>query len=314
MCHPDERGVAVQDTVAVAMAVHCGMWRCVAAQLRQMRERILLRIEAQLSAVSRDNIPPPRLARAWLLMPKMPVPTATATAVLARRREAQNVPPNLTEEQGLAQLQRAVDPEDHALVGHAHHADHSRGSSASSGRNVQGPVPAPAPAPAPSITDGAGNPIVAGADYSSLRLLTRRQPRDPESVLQGLDTSSMDLSWTARESPTTLDPNGQPWRYPKKRGKSEGSNLDQFKDEITERTKNGQGCKAIAEAFIAMGVDTSVRAVARQRMKWGLRQRVRRIDALPGHWQRAVFLTNPLVLGQEKDDRAGHCKHPEGPS
>lgn len=84
-----------------------------------------------------------------------------------------------------------------------------------------------------------------------------------------------DLSWTAREGPVSLDPNGQPWRYPKLRGKLGGSNLFLFKDEIEERTKNGQGCKAIAELLVARGVDTTARAVAGQRAKWGFRQRVR---------------------------------------
>lgn len=163
-----------------------------------------------------------------------------------------------TDLENLAQLQRAVQQNDDA----------------STSNNISNSSNATRAAPSTPATDGARNPAAAGANYSSLRLLTRRQPEDPEAVLQGMDTSKLDLSWTAKEGPEGLDPNGQPWRYPKKRGKGEGSNLDQFKDDITERTKNGQGCKAIAEAFIAMGVDTSVRAVARQRMKWGLRQRV----------------------------------------
>ncbi|KAJ4387473.1 hypothetical protein N0V93_008065 [Gnomoniopsis smithogilvyi] len=185
-------------------------------------------------------------------------------AASSRRRENQTVDLGLSEEESLVQLQQAVQQNDQ---------DQDRNETSttdnSDGNNTNDDAPA-------TYTDGARKPIVAGADYASLRLLTRRQPKDPEHVLQGLDTSNMDLSWTAREDSTNLDPNGHPWRYPKKRGKGEGSNLDQFKDEITERTKNGEGCKAIAEAFIAMGVDTSVRAVARQRMKWGLRQRAKR--------------------------------------
>lgn len=161
-----------------------------------------------------------------------------------------------TEEENLAQLQRAVEQQDDAS-----NAVNNNDNATRSG-------------PATPATDGARRPVAAGADYSSLRLLTRRQPADLEAVLHGVDTSALDLSWNAKEGPESLDPNGQPWKYPKKRGKGEGSNLDQFKDDITERTNNGQGCKAIAEAYIEMGVDTSVRAVARQRMKWGLRQRV----------------------------------------
>lgn len=187
-------------------------------------------------------------------------------ATSARRRENQNLTTGHSEVESLVQLQQAVQHNDQDQID----APKTISNDGSSTNDVVSNGDA---APA-TYTDGARKPIVAGADYASLRLLTRRQPKDPEHVLQGLDTSNMDLSWTAREDSTNLDPNGQPWRYPKKRGKGEGSNLDQFKDEITERTKKGEGCKAIAEAFIAMGVDTSVRAVARQRMKWGLRQRV----------------------------------------
>ncbi|ROV88736.1 hypothetical protein VMCG_10066 [Cytospora schulzeri] len=125
--------------------------------------------------------------------------------------------------------------------------------------------------------DGARNPIAPGAEYTSLRRITRRLPDDPEHVLDGVDTTHADLSWTAREDGDDINPStGEPWLFPKKRGRKVGSNLEDFKDEIEERTKNGQGCKAISEALVAKGVDTSSRAVARQRMKWGLRQRAPR--------------------------------------
>ncbi|KUI61471.1 hypothetical protein VP1G_08645 [Cytospora mali] len=125
--------------------------------------------------------------------------------------------------------------------------------------------------------DGARNPIAPGARYTSLRKITRRLPDDPEHVLDGIDTAHADLSWTAREDGDDINPTtGEPWLFPKKRGRKVGSNLEDFKEEIEERTKNGQGCKAIAEALVAKGVDTSSRAVARQRMKWGLRQRAPR--------------------------------------
>lgn len=172
-----------------------------------------------------------------------------------------------TEEENLAQLQQAVEQQDDA----SNALNNNNNNSGNAARN--------GPGPSTPATDGARQPAAVGSDYASLRLLTRRQPADPEAVLHGVDTSNLDLSWTAKEGPEGLDPNGQPWRYPKKRGKGEGSNLDQFKDDITERTKNGQGCKAISEAYIEMGVDTSVRAVARQRMKWGLRQRVSLVRA-----------------------------------
>ena len=133
------------------------------------------------------------------------------------------------------------------------------------------------PSTAPSqghAIDGARNPIAPGTQYTSLRRIIRRQPEDPEHTLDGIDTTHADLSLTAREDGDHVNPaTGEPWLYPKKKN-HEGSNLVDFKDEIEERTKNGQGYKAIAEALIAKGVDTSSRAVARQRMKWGLRQRV----------------------------------------
>ncbi|PSR81939.1 hypothetical protein BD289DRAFT_438361 [Coniella lustricola] len=90
------------------------------------------------------------------------------------------------------------------------------------------------------------------------------------------ETRFRDLSWTAREGGAALAPNGQPWRYPKMRGKTGGSNLLLFKDEIEQRTKSGQGCKAIADVLVARGVETTARAVAGQRIKWGFRQRARR--------------------------------------
>lgn len=126
-----------------------------------------------------------------------------------------------------------------------------------------------------SPRDGARNPIAPGTEYTSLRRITRRLPDEPEHLLDGRDISTADLSWTAREPGEDINPKtGEPWRYPKKK-RGEGSNLDDFREEIEQRTKDGQGCKAISEVLIEKGVDTSVRAVARQRMNWGLRQRVR---------------------------------------
>lgn len=89
------------------------------------------------------------------------------------------------------------------------------------------------------------------------------------------DITAADLSWTAREEGEDINPRtGERWLYPKKRGFGKGSNLEDFREEIEERTRNGQGCKAIAEILIEKGVDTSARAVSGQRMKWGVRQRV----------------------------------------
>lgn len=157
-------------------------------------------------------------------------------------------------------------------------------SSSHSENNLQSAQPAIREAPGnvnPSLgsespRDGARNPVAPDTEYTSLRRITRRLPDEPEHLLDGVDITAADLSWTAREQGDDINPKtGERWLYPKrKKGKGEGSNLEDFREEIEERTKNGQGCKAISEILIEKGVDTSVRAVARQRMKWGLRQRV----------------------------------------
>lgn len=128
-----------------------------------------------------------------------------------------------------------------------------------------------------SPRDGAPNPVAPSAEYTSQRRITRRLPDEPEHLLNSRDISAVDLSWDAREEGEDINPRtGERWLYPKrKRAKGQGSNLDDFREEIEERTRNGQGCKAIAEILIEKGVDTSARAVSGQRTKWGLRQRVR---------------------------------------
>lgn len=158
-------------------------------------------------------------------------------------------------------------------------------SRSNGGNNRQSAQPGLAEAPnnvnaglgSESPRDGARNPVAPNTEYTSLRSLTRRLPDEPEHLLEGVDITAADLSWDAREQGDDINPKtGQRWLYPKrKKGKGEGSNLEDFREEIEERTRNGQGCKAIAEILIEKGVDTSVRAVAGQRMKWGLRQRVR---------------------------------------
>lgn len=170
------------------------------------------------------------------------------------RRADNNNDNDLFTDNSLTQLQQAVELE----------------AGPSTGDLLQHPSSTPGQA-----VDGARNPIAPGGQYTSLRKITRRLPDDPEGVLDGVDTTNADLSWTAREDGDDINPStGEPWLFPKKRGRKVGSNLEDFKDEIEDRTKNGQGCKAISEALVAKGVDTSSRAVARQRMKWGLRQRV----------------------------------------
>jgi hypothetical protein len=204
---------------------------------------------------------------------------------------------HLTPENPLSQLQQAIEQE----------------AGPSTGIPLQNPSSTPGQA-----IDGARNPIAPGAEYTSLRRITRRLPDDPEHVLDGVDTTHADLSWTAREDCDDINPStGEPWLFPKKRGRKVGSNLVDFKDEIEERTKNGQGCKAISEALVAKGVDTSSRAVARQRMKWGLRQRVSSLfhtDSIPHRSSSTTMTPSDTMLpslGSPQDDRTGHRQHPE---
>lgn len=49
-----------------------------------------------------------------------------------------------------------------------------------------------------------------------------------------------------------------------------------FKEDIIERTRNGESCAKIADALMAKGVQTSYRAVNRRRLLWGLRKRTSR--------------------------------------
>lgn len=234
---------------------------------------------------------------------------------MPRRRGIQTNPSpslnhDLIDEEGLAQLQQAIQQSTPAPKDNDH-VDEDEDDGGRDGGDSDGNVDefnAAAAATAatgnvntfnnPPPTDGARNPIAPGADYSSLRLITRRAPRDPEAVLAGVDIVNADLSWVPRDDDNTgLDPNGQPWRYPKKRPNGAGSNLDEFKDEIKEMTEGGKGCKAISEILVAKGVDTSARAVARQRLKWGLRQRVSCPSAMPHvalSTRQLLRLTHPL--------------------
>lgn len=131
------------------------------------------------------------------------------------------------------------------------HDDASGSSSSIGGNNHQ---------PAQHVAPGASNNA-------------NSTPQNPEHPLTGRDLSSADLSLTQRLNPDSINPRtGEPWLYPKRTGRS---NLDDFREEIEERTRNGQGCKAIAQILIEKGVETTDKAVATRRIKWGVRQRVR---------------------------------------
>lgn len=102
----------------------------------------------------------------------------------------------------------------------------------------------------------------------------------------GIDPASADISGTYPPSGAPLhrshSANNPPpggWRHPHKHeGGRRKSNLEDFKDQIIERTKHGETCEEIAAALKAQGVQTSDRAVNRRRLIWGLRQRAVRKD------------------------------------
>lgn len=121
-----------------------------------------------------------------------------------------------------------------------------------------------------SLRDG---PLVPRSDNNSQRRASRQPPEDLDHLFDGFDRAEADLSWTA-PLPEDINPRtGELWLYPKKRGNGP-SNLEDFREEIEERTRNGQGGKAIAEALIEKGVDTSGKAVSAQRLRWGIRTKV----------------------------------------
>lgn len=64
------------------------------------------------------------------------------------------------------------------------------------------------------------------------------------------------------------------WLFPRQYGPKYGSNTEAFRDEIEQRTRDGESCEQIAAALMEKGVQTSAKTIARQRIKWGFRKRV----------------------------------------
>lgn len=163
--------------------------------------------------------------------------------------------------------------------------------------DVPSPVPPPAPSAAPSSSAGSGlgqgqgggggggGPSYEGegggpsggeglAGGSARFRSTRGGVRQP-AIPPGMDTSTADLTY--RRNARTFsanNPSPEGWVYPHKKGIGTGSNLEAFKADIEARTRRGENCKTIADALVAMGVQTSDRAVSRVRIKWGMRKRV----------------------------------------
>ncbi|KAG8162301.1 hypothetical protein KVR01_008066 [Diaporthe batatas] len=106
--------------------------------------------------------------------------------------------------------------------------------------------------------------------------------------------------------------------YPKKRG-NRPTNLEDFRDEIEERTRNGQGSKAIADALIEKGVDTNGKAVSAQRLRWGIRTKARRRTTERGianikkaHAERKAREANTVrVRNLNQIDRVRKMRHAE---
>lgn len=102
---------------------------------------------------------------------------------------------------------------------------------------------------------------VAGDDYET-------RARDAVQSL-GVDPAKADLTSPVRSKDKAPQPNGSLYRH--RQGDGIVSNLEDFKEEIIERTHRGEGCAQIAEALRAKGVQTSEPAVNRRRLLWGLR-------------------------------------------
>lgn len=185
-----------------------------------------------------------------------------------RRKAAQPPPPEKpvgltepTEEELLAQLEQATHNDDVVDFGHSHQPAPS-----ADGHDPHTPVRAKrkyiknsGTYARPQEFDENGNPILPGYEYAALSLTgPRRQPPKQPTP------------------PPSLDPNGQPWLYPKKTRQGEGSNLAPFADEIKQWSQDGQTSRMIADKLIARGVETGPAHVSKQRLKMGVRQRARR--------------------------------------
>ena len=142
--------------------------------------------------------------------------------------------------------------------------------------------------------------------------------QDPGHLFDGVDRTEADLGWDA-PGPDDINPRtGERWLYPKKIGRHGPSNLEAFKEEIIERTRNGQGCKAIAEALIEKGVDTNSKSVSAQRLRWGVREKVGLPLHQPGEKLQQslnyLLMYLPLVFaGTAEGDTTSHCQHQQGP-
>ena len=62
---------------------------------------------------------------------------------------------------------------------------------------------------------------------------------------------------------------------------SKFDDTEDLREEIEERTRNGETCKQIAAALAAKGVNVSEKTISRRRVEWGLRKRVYKVGYTP---------------------------------
>ncbi|KAI0133708.1 hypothetical protein BJ170DRAFT_607260 [Xylariales sp. AK1849] len=59
------------------------------------------------------------------------------------------------------------------------------------------------------------------------------------------------------------------------------ANAENFRDEVEERTRNGESCDQIADALIAKGAQVTAKSISRWRIQWGFRKRAVRKQSKP---------------------------------
>ncbi|KAK5133814.1 hypothetical protein LTR08_007244 [Meristemomyces frigidus] len=90
-------------------------------------------------------------------------------------------------------------------------------------------------------------------------------------------------------------------RAPDRRRASRFDNTENLREEIEERTRNGETCKQIADALAAKGVNVSDKTISRRRVEWGLRKRAFRAGYTPPtpNSVRKPWQPRLRVLGEE---------------
>ncbi|KAK5117927.1 hypothetical protein LTR85_008701 [Meristemomyces frigidus] len=72
-----------------------------------------------------------------------------------------------------------------------------------------------------------------------------------------------------------------------------------LREEIEERTRNGETCKQIADALQVKGINVSSKTISRRRVEWGLRKRVYKLGYTPIDIRGRVSRVRARVPGEE---------------